>query len=141
MLLPMLAAICLPVGIFWFAWTSTPNNHWIMPILGGVPFGLGMALLIIAINAYLMDTYTVLCASAIAAVVVARSLTAAAFPIFTPRLLRARGTEWGLSIFGILSLFCAPVPFILYKYGPQLRARSKHATDLAALAEKLSDRS
>lgn len=72
-----------------------------------------------------MDTYTVLCASAIAAVVVARSLTAATFPIFTPRLLRARGTEWGLSIFGILSLFCAPLPFIIYVSFSDMRSRTR----------------
>jgi hypothetical protein len=80
-------------------------------ICGGV---FTYAYLQVAIGAYLMDAYTVLCASALAAVVVTRSLTAAAFPLFTPSLLRARGTEWGLSIFGFLSLVCAPIPFLLY---------------------------
>lgn len=39
-----LGSIMLPVGIFWFAWTSDPSIHWIAPILAGVPFGCGMLL-------------------------------------------------------------------------------------------------
>lgn len=39
-----LGAILLPIGIFWFAWTSTPSVHWISPVLAGVPFGCGMLL-------------------------------------------------------------------------------------------------
>lgn len=61
-----------------------------------------------------MDAYSVLCASAIAAVVVTRSVTAAAFPLFTPTLLRNLGTEWGLTVFAFLSLACCPLPFLLF---------------------------
>ncbi|KAF8306487.1 MFS general substrate transporter [Clavulina sp. PMI_390] len=136
MILPMAAAILLPIGIFWFAWTSSPRIHWILPIVGATPFGLGMALLMIAITAYLMDSYGSMCASAIAAVVVTRSVCAAAFPLFTPTLLRNLGTEWGLSIFGLLSLLCSPLPFLLYKYGPLLRARSRYATEVAGKTYK-----
>lgn len=40
----MLAAILLPIGMFWFAWTSQPSVHWIVCIIGSVPFGCGMVL-------------------------------------------------------------------------------------------------
>lgn len=38
-------ATLLPVGLFWFAWTSTPNVHWIVPIIASVPFGMGFLLI------------------------------------------------------------------------------------------------
>ena len=36
-----LGAVLLAVGEVWFAWTCTPNVHWIVPILAGIPFGAG----------------------------------------------------------------------------------------------------
>ena len=35
----LVAAVCLPVGIFWFAWTNYPSIHWIVCIIGTAPFG------------------------------------------------------------------------------------------------------
>jgi hypothetical protein len=31
----MVGSILLPIGLFWFAWTSNPKVHWIAPILAG----------------------------------------------------------------------------------------------------------
>ena len=36
-----IAAILIPVGEIWFAWTGKPDVHWIVPILAGIPFGTG----------------------------------------------------------------------------------------------------
>jgi len=52
-------------------------------------------------------------------------LHALSLPPLFPFSLRARGTEWGLSIFGILSLFCAPLPFILYVSFSDIRSRTR----------------
>ncbi|RYP39070.1 hypothetical protein DL767_002333 [Monosporascus sp. MG133] len=35
-------AVLVPVGLFWFAWTTYPHVHWIMPIIGSGIFGTGM---------------------------------------------------------------------------------------------------
>jgi len=117
-------AILAPVGMFWFAWTSYPSIHWIVPILAGIPFGVGMLFIFTSITAYLMDTYTIYCASAIAACVLLRSTIAAVFPLFTPALFRTLGTQWALTVFAALSLLCMPLPFVFYKYGPRIRAAS-----------------
>jgi hypothetical protein len=37
----MLGSVGVPVGLFWFAWTARSGVHWIVPILGGVPFAWG----------------------------------------------------------------------------------------------------
>lgn len=33
--------ISVPIGIFWFGWTTYKSIHWIVPIIGSVFFGLG----------------------------------------------------------------------------------------------------
>jgi hypothetical protein len=38
----MVGSIALPVGLFWYAWTSSPNISPIPQILSGVPVGMGM---------------------------------------------------------------------------------------------------
>ncbi len=44
--LPMacLGACLLPIGLFWFAWTSQPSVMWLAPVAAGAPFGMGMLL-------------------------------------------------------------------------------------------------
>lgn len=32
------AAVAAPIGMFWFAWTGKEEIHYIVPILGGVPY-------------------------------------------------------------------------------------------------------
>lgn len=37
----ILGGILIPIGLFWFGWTSYPEIHWIVPILGSGVFGCG----------------------------------------------------------------------------------------------------
>lgn len=87
--------------------------HWIVPILAGIPFGAGVAQIMQSLVQYLMDAYTLYCASAIASSVVLRSITATAFPLFTPKLYAALGDQWACSIFAFLALACMPIPYLL----------------------------
>ncbi|TFY71750.1 hypothetical protein EVG20_g1245 [Dentipellis fragilis] len=125
--LAIVGGISLPVGLFWFAWTTNPSIHWIVPILAGIPIGLAIALILQCLNAYMMDAYTIYFASAIAATILLRSLFAAAFPLFSPVMFKALGDEWACSIFGFLALACMPVPPLFWKYGRSIRARSAFA--------------
>ncbi|KAF5331138.1 hypothetical protein D9619_005748 [Psilocybe cf. subviscida] len=122
-----LGAVLAPVGLWWFAWTSSPSVHWIVPILAGVPFGMGVAQILQSLTTYLMDTYGIFFASAIAATIVLRSTCGAIFPIFAPLMFDALGDQWAMSVFAALSTVCAPIPFLLWKYGWWLRRRSRCA--------------
>ncbi|KAI0818836.1 MFS general substrate transporter [Irpex lacteus] len=125
--LPMLGAILCPVGLFWFAWTALPPIHWIVPILAGVPFGIGVAQIMTGLVQYLMDCYTIYCASAIASTVIMRSILAAIFPLISPAMYNNLGVHWASSVFAFLSVLCMPLPFLFFKYGPWIRSRSKFA--------------
>lgn len=118
----MIGAIVLPIGLFWFAWTNSPSIHWISSVIAGVPFGFGMVIVFIAVFNYLIDTYTVFAASALAANSVLRSLFGFAFPLFTQYMFDDLGIHWASSIPAFLALACVPAPFIFYKYGAVIRA-------------------
>lgn len=63
---------------------------------------------------YIMDTYTIYCASAIASTVILRSVFAATFPLISPAMYSHLGDQWAASVFAFLSLACTPLPFLFY---------------------------
>ncbi|KAF9451214.1 MFS general substrate transporter [Macrolepiota fuliginosa MF-IS2] len=123
----IVGGILAPIGLWWFAWTSMPNVHWIVSILAGIPFGVGVAQILQSLTAYLMDTYDIYFASAIAATVVLRSFCGAAFPLFSPSMFAGLGDQWAMSIFAILSTVCMPIPILFWKYGWWIRSKSRVA--------------
>ncbi|KAL4807729.1 MFS general substrate transporter [Aspergillus unguis] len=123
------AAIALPIGLFWFAWTNSPSIHWLVPIAAGVPFGFGMVMVFLPIFNYLIDAYTIYAASVMAANSMLRSVFGAAFPLFTGYMFQNLGIHWASSVPAFLSLACAPLPFVFWVYGPWVRTHSKYAAE------------
>ncbi|KAG6853696.1 hypothetical protein C0991_002231 [Blastosporella zonata] len=120
----ILGGILIPIGLFMFAWTTSPSIHWIVPILAGIPFGAGVAQILQSLTTYLMDTYPLYFASSIAATIVLRSCCGAAFPLFSPAMFAALGDQWAMSVFGFLALACTPIPILFFKYGSWIRSKS-----------------
>jgi hypothetical protein len=80
----MLGSFGIPIGLFWFAWTSRSSVHWIVPIIAAIPFAWGNISIFITAALYLVDTYGPLGgASAMAANGLLRYGMSAAFPLFT----------------------------------------------------------
>ncbi len=80
----MMGSFGLPVGLFWFAWTSRGDIHWISPVLATVPFAWGNLCVFTSAALYLVDVYGPLNgASALAANGLVRYIAGAAFPLFT----------------------------------------------------------
>jgi len=74
----MIGGVLLPAGLFWFAWTTYQSIHWAVCIVGSSLFGFGQVLLFISLINYIIDSYTVFAASALAANAILRALFAAA---------------------------------------------------------------
>ncbi|KAF1971882.1 MFS general substrate transporter [Bimuria novae-zelandiae CBS 107.79] len=115
----------IPVALFWFGWTASPGIHPLVPIAAGVPFGIGFVTLFLGTNAYLSDCYGRFSASAWAANAVLRSLFSAGFPLFASQMYVRMGIPWANSTLGIIAVVMAPVPWVLWKWGGWLRARSR----------------
>lgn len=100
--------------------------HWIVPTLaGGFLAGSMLLIFVIYVN-YIVDTYTVYAASAIAANTIARYAFAASVPLFTDQMFDAMGIGGGGSLIAGCAALLAPVPFVFWKYGKKIRAKSKY---------------
>ncbi|CAK7203188.1 hypothetical protein SEUCBS139899_005919 [Sporothrix eucalyptigena] len=124
----MAGSIFLPIGLFWYAWASNPGGHWASLAASGIPFGLGAFVLFLSSIIYLVESYGAgAAASALAANGCIRYLLGAVFPLFTFQMYENLGIHWAGSLFAFLSLALLPIPWILFKYGHKLRARSRFA--------------
>jgi hypothetical protein len=119
-----IAAVSLAAGELWFAWTCTPNVHWIVPILAGIPFGAGNAGVFIYSNNYLVHSYELYAASALAGNAVLRSCLGAVLPLAGPAMYAALGSNWAGCTLGLIEMACVPIPVVFYLYGKKIRAKS-----------------
>lgn len=136
----MVGGIALPIGLFWFAWTNSPDIHWMASVAAGAPFGFGMVLVFLSVFNYLIDSYTIFSASVLAANSALRSLFGMAFPLFTTYMYHNLGIHWASSIPAFLALACVPFPFIFYKYGARIRQRCTYASEADAFMRRLAEK-
>lgn len=137
-------AAVLPLGLFWFAWTNSPEIHWIVCVIATAPFGeyaglallgnglmsvlgFGMVIVFLSCTNYLIDAYTIFAASVLAANSVLRSLFGAAFPLFTTQMYDTLGVHWASTIPAFLALACLLFPLLFYKYGAPIRMKCRYA--------------
>jgi len=127
----MIAGPSLVVGIFWLGWTGQYTNvPWYVPAISTVLIGMSVSLIFASLLAYLIDTYLMYSSSAFAANTIVRSAVAAAFPLFTVQMFTKLGVNWAATLLGIIGIILTPSPFLFYKYGPRLRARSTFAPSI-----------
>jgi DHA1 family multidrug resistance protein-like MFS transporter len=105
----------------------TSSIHWIVPTIAGTFLATSLMLIFVAYLTYLVDVYLMYAASAIAANTIARSACGAAAPLFTNQMFSALGIGGGGSLIGGVATVLAIIPFWFYKYGKQIRIRSKFA--------------
>ncbi|KAI0694403.1 MFS general substrate transporter [Cerioporus squamosus] len=128
----MIGAGFVPISLFIFGWTSPPavlpgGGNWVGPVSSGIPFGFGMVIIYFSANAYLIDAFPGYVASALAAKTVIRSGSGAAMPLFITAMYHNLGNGWAASTWAFISLGMVPIPFLFYRYGRSIRARSKRA--------------
>lgn len=123
----MLSCWFIPIGLFIFAWTSYSELSWAGPAMGGFPVGFGFIFLYNSANNYLVDSYQHQAASALAAKTFIRSFWGAAVVLFTEQMYARLGDQWASSLLAFISLACCAIPFLFWKFGARIRARSKFA--------------
>ena len=127
-LVPALVAVfAMPIGLFIFGWTSRPDIHWIVSVIGITIYGAGAFVLFQCVFMYLPLTYPQYAASLFAGNDACRSMLAAGSIIFAHPLYVNLGIGRGISILGGLSAGGVVGIWVLYFYGAKLRARSKFA--------------
>ncbi|KAH9231489.1 hypothetical protein K456DRAFT_1840674 [Colletotrichum gloeosporioides 23] len=125
----MMGSLGLPLSLFWFGWTARSDVHVAVPIVAVAVFGWGNISLTVSSIQYLGDTYhRTNVASAASANSLARYTLAAAFPFFSLQMYQSLGIGWATSLLGFVSLILLPGPWAFFKYGQNIRRRSKYET-------------
>ncbi|GFP60151.1 major facilitator superfamily multidrug transporter mdrA [Trichoderma asperellum] len=125
----MMGCFGLPIGLFWFAWTAREDISWASPAVAIIPFAWGNLCVFVSTIQYISDTYTGnVVASASSANSLARYGFAGVFPLFTIQMYEGLGIHWATSLLGFIALALIPIPFVLYRFGPTIRAKSKFET-------------
>ncbi len=123
----IIGAALLPIGLFWFAWTSDPNITWVPQVLAGIPIGAGVQMIFLQGLGYIIDVYLMHANSAIAGNTLVRSLAGAGFPLFATALFHTLGVAWATSLLGFLAVAFFPVPILFFIYGKKIREMSKYS--------------
>jgi glucose uptake protein GlcU len=120
-------AILVPIGLFWFAFTTYPSIHYLVPITASVLFGAGIFFAFTSTSTYLVTAYRPVSASAMASHVWLRGVFAAAFPLFAGGMYHRMGTVGASALLAGLTVLLAPLPFVFDRYGKRLREKSRFA--------------
>lgn len=129
-LYPMVGAgVIFPIGILWFCWTGNyPQKiHWACPTVAGGFTGFGLLGIFLPCLTYIIESYLMLAASAVAANTFMRSAFGACFPLFAGYMFRNMGTNWAGMVIGLFAAALIPVPLLFLKFGKRIRLRSKYA--------------
>ncbi|EED22809.1 MFS multidrug transporter, putative [Talaromyces stipitatus ATCC 10500] len=125
-LVPMfLGSVLLPIGLFWFGWTSNKHVSWVPQVLAGIPIGAGILIIFMQGLNYMIDVYLMFANSAIAANTLFRSALGGGFPLFATQMYKTLGVPWATSLLGFLTAAMVPIPVLFYLYGAKLRALSR----------------
>ncbi|KAF5323409.1 hypothetical protein D9611_005791 [Ephemerocybe angulata] len=114
------------ISFFWFGWTSFPSVSFWVPLMSGLLMGFSIQLIFLGLFNYLVDAYIAVAASALAATTIVRSLFGAAFPLFGGDMYNVLNPRWASTVLGCIAIALVPIPFVLKRYGPLLRRKSKY---------------
>ncbi|KAJ5894712.1 hypothetical protein N7495_006403 [Penicillium taxi] len=125
-LIPMMvASVLLPIGLFWFGWTSKKSISWVPQVIAGIPIGMGILVIFMQGLNYIIDVYMMFANSAIAANTLIRSVLGGAFPLFATQMYENLGVDWASSVLGFITIAMIPIPILFFFYGARIRAMSR----------------
>lgn len=126
----MWGAVALPIGLFIYSFTQYGFLPWIGPTIALAPIAIGIFFIFESTYSFTSDCYGENSSSAIAGQGLMRNTLGAVAPLFATAFFKNLGSQYAglmLSLFGTVLTF---IPFVMFKYGHVLRARSKLARDM-----------
>lgn len=123
----MLGAPAIPISMFWMGWTDYSWISYWSPLGASVLFGYGSLGIFISSYQFIIDSYELHSASALASATLIRFVASGGMVEVAIPFYRNLGVHWTLTILGALSTLLVPVPYLFYHFGTKIRARSKYA--------------
>ena len=123
----MFGAIWLPVGLFIYSFTQYSYLHWSGPVIALAPIAVGIFYIFESTYSFTSDCYGENSSSAIAGQGLLRNTLGAVSPLFASQFFHNVGSQYAGLILAIAATVLAMIPFVFFKWGPKIRARSKLA--------------
>ncbi|KAI1862200.1 uncharacterized protein JN550_010356 [Neoarthrinium moseri] len=126
-----------PIGLIGFAWTSLgpPRVHWIAPMIFSTLVGIANYSIYQSSIDYTVAAYGVYAASATGGNDFARDFLSGIAAIYSGPMYENIGRDYPLeyasTILAIIAVFVTAPVFFFYKHGPEIRMRSKFASEIA----------
>ncbi|KAJ3539926.1 hypothetical protein NM208_g5291 [Fusarium decemcellulare] len=116
-------ALFVPISFFWYGWAADQTTHWMVPIVGLVPFGFGMMGILAPIQMFMIDISGRYTASVLDCLTTSRCMSGSFLPLAGPSTYASLGLSWGSSRLGFIGLALIPVQQPIYSLGGQLREK------------------
>lgn len=107
----MLGAPALPISLFWMGWTTYPSISYWSPLLASVLFGFGILTIFISTYQYIIDSYELYAASALASLTLIRYVAAGGMVVVGIPFYENLGVHWTCTILGAISAVMVPGTF------------------------------
>jgi MFS family permease len=124
----MYGAVLLPIGLFIYSFTQYGYITWVAPAIALAPIAMGIFFIFESTYSYTSDCYGENSSSAIAGQGLMRNTLGAVAPLFATQFFKNVGSQYAGLILAIAGTGLTFIPFIMFKYGHLLRARSKLAS-------------
>jgi MFS family permease len=111
-------------GMFVYGWTSYSAIHWMAPTIGLAMVGFGTTAVMVGNANYLVDAYSKYAASALGAVGLVENISIAFLPLAATAMYTDLGFQWASSLLAFVSLALVATPFVVLKWGKEIRSRS-----------------
>ena len=108
-------AFAIPASLFWMGWTSDSNISIWSPLIASVLFGYGILCVFISSYQYIIDSYEIYAASALASVTLLRYFAAGGMVVAGIPFYQNEGVRYTLTILACISALLVPVPYVFFK--------------------------
>ena len=118
---------------------GNPKYPPVVPIIGTAVLVWGVAMVLFSVIPYLFDAFSPAgTLSALTAAATSRLLFAGLLPLVILQFLTGVTPKWAFYIFGFISIPIWAIPFVLFRYGPVLREKSRYSRLPGGMSEGMA---
>jgi DHA1 family multidrug resistance protein-like MFS transporter len=117
----------LPISLFWLGWTNYQNISIYSGLAACFCFGIVLNAMYVASYQYIIDSYGDHAAIALSSITMMRYVIAGGMVMAARPMYQGIGVHWTMTLLGCIAAILVPAPYLLVRYGCELRKKSAYA--------------